>query len=111
MLVEILSTLLSPGPTPLQDQYTDPNGDFNDQQVALRAGQSAAETRHEYETAHAQALQLVAQFTPEKLREPGVLAWYGPEYSLDDFLVYTYYGHKREHAAQVNVYTDTLKPR
>jgi hypothetical protein len=31
----------------------------------------------------------------------GSIPWYGPEYALDDLLVYTMYGHKREHAPQL----------
>jgi hypothetical protein len=27
---------------------------------------------------------------------------------LDDFIVYTYYGHKREHAAQIAAFRDRL---
>ena len=27
--------------------------------------------------------------------------WYGPEYALDDLVVYLMYGHKREHAPQL----------
>ena len=33
------------------------------------------------------------------------------DYSLDDFLVYSYYGHKGEHGAQINVFKDVLKQR
>jgi hypothetical protein len=40
--------------------------------------------------------------------KPGTLPWYGPEYALDDFIVYSYYGHKREHSAQINVFRDQL---
>jgi hypothetical protein len=50
----------------------------------------------------------IAQIPAEKLREAGTLPWYGMEYSLDDFLVYTYYGHKREHSAQVDAFRDKL---
>ena len=28
--------------------------------------------------------------------------WYGPEYSLDDLVVYQMYGHKREHDPQLS---------
>ena len=34
--------------------------------------------------------------------------WYGGEYSLEDQLVYRYYGHQREHCAQVEVFRDRL---
>jgi hypothetical protein len=30
------------------------------------------------------------------------------EYALDDFIVYQYYGHKREHCAQIAVFRDKL---
>jgi hypothetical protein len=33
---------------------------------------------------------------------------YGKEYALDDFVVYMYYGHKREHGAQVAGFHDRL---
>ena len=35
-------------------------------------------------------------------REVGTIPWYGPQYSLDDMLVYTMYGHKREHGPQLD---------
>ena len=39
---------------------------------------------------------------PETERSrPGTLPWYGDEYALDDFIVYTSYGHKREHGPQI----------
>ena len=40
------------------------------------------------------------------LRQPGTLPWYGAEYAVDDLIVYTAYGHKREHSAQIAVYRD-----
>ena len=38
---------------------------------------------------------------PEVWREVGTIPWYGPEYSLDDLVVYQMYGHKREHDPQL----------
>ena len=35
--------------------------------------------------------------------------WYGKEYALDDFIVYTFYGHKREHSAQIAAFRDLLR--
>jgi hypothetical protein len=52
---------------------------------------------------------------PRRARSAGIprRAWnkdgYGLEYALDDFIVYAYYGHKREHTAQIAVFRDTLK--
>ena len=82
---------------------------FNDDQVAQRAKQTPAQTLAEYSAAHAEVMKLVAQISAETLRQPGTLPWYGLEYSLDDYFVYQYYGHKREHMAQVNVFWDTRK--
>lgn len=32
----------------------------------------------------------------------------GPEYDLEDFIVYTSYGHKREHCAQIKLFRKRL---
>lgn len=51
-------------------------------------------------------MALVAQIPAETARLTGTLPWYGAEYALDDFVVYTFYGHKREHSAQIAVFRD-----
>jgi DNA-binding transcriptional LysR family regulator len=53
----------------------------------------------------------VAQLPPETLRQTGTLSWYGAVYALDDFLVYAYYGHEREHSAQIAAFRDHLRER
>jgi hypothetical protein len=53
-------------------------------------------------------MELITQIPPQTLRQPGTIPWYGAEYALDDLLVYMYYGHKREHSAQVGVFRDQL---
>lgn len=47
-------------------------------------------------------------FSRDMLRKVGALPCYGAEYDLEDFIVYSFYGHKREHCAQIAVYRDTL---
>ena len=86
------------------------DGSFNDDQVALRSDLDAAATLEEYQSAHARAAELAAQLPPEGFRRAGALPWYGQEYDLDDFLVYSFYGHKREHSAQIAAFADTLRP-
>jgi hypothetical protein len=54
-------------------------------------------------------MALISEFPAEQLRQPGSLPWYGPAYAIDDLIVYQYYGHKREHTAQINVFKDLLK--
>ncbi|HLF27155.1 MAG TPA: DinB family protein [Anaerolineae bacterium] len=107
VLVDVLSNFLDGGLTPYLDKYL--RADFNDSQVAMRKDQTPAETLTELNEVHAKVMSLIVKIPPEKLCQPGTLPWYGLEYSLDDFIVYAYYGHKREHSAQVNVFRDTLK--
>jgi hypothetical protein len=108
VLVEILATFLDGGPTPTLDHFRDPTRNFNDEQVAARKDRSVADTLGEYCDAHAQTMELIARIPDEQRRAPGTLPWYGAEYALDDLIVYQYYGHKREHSAQIAVFRDGL---
>ena len=110
VLVQVLTSFLGGGPTPTFDQYTSLNGDqFNQVQVGLRKDKTPAEVLAEYHDRQACTMTLVAQIPPETLRQPGTIPWYGMEYSLDDFITYAYYGHKREHSAQIAVFRDQIK--
>ena len=82
---------------------------FNDAQVPARAGMSPADTRAEYEAAHQAAMQGAAGLPPASFRQTGFLPEYGDAYDLEDFLAYTYYGHKREHSAQIAVFRDSIR--
>ena len=64
---------------------------------------------NEYETAHARTMELIAQIPIDTRRQVGTIPWYGAEYALDDLIVYAFYGHKREHCSQINVFKDKLK--
>jgi hypothetical protein len=70
---------------------------------------SGAEVVTAYEQAFNQSHSLVAAISQEQLRQVGTLPLYGPEYAFDDMLVYQYYGHKREHSAQIAAFRDRLK--
>jgi hypothetical protein len=109
LLADILRELTAEGPTPHLDAYRRTGMAFNDEQVDVRKSMSAAKTLTEYEDAHADVMNLATLFPFERYREVGTLPWYGLEYSLDDFITYAIYGHKREHIAQINVYKDLLK--
>jgi len=67
------------------------------------------EVLRELNDTHAQVMSLVAQIPPETLRRTGTLPWYGIDHALDDFIVYTNYGHKREHSAQIAAFRDGLR--
>jgi hypothetical protein len=74
---------------------------FNEPQVAQRRGQSPEETLAEYAAAHERAAALLARIPLDRRRQAGIIAWYGPEYDLEDLITYMSYGHKREHSAQI----------
>ncbi len=113
LLIEVLRSFQSGGaggPTPYLDQLSGQSGQiFNDFQIAARQARPAADLLAEYNAAAAESHRLVQLLAGDLLRRPGTLPWYGAEYALDDFIVYQYYGHKREHTAQINVFKDTLK--
>ncbi len=109
LLVDILNSLIDDGPTPTLQRMLEygPYG-FNDVEVGEREGVNLANVLAEYHDTQAQTLLLIQQIPLATQRQKGVLAWYGADYDLEDFLVYTYYGHKREHTAQMAVFRDNL---
>ena len=110
MLVGVLGTFWGDDPTPTLVRYFELGPlQFNDVEVAMRRDMTVAEVLAEYQSTYEQAAAMAAQISPETCREPGTLPWYGLEYALDDFIVYTFYGHKREHSAQIAVFRDQLK--
>lgn len=110
MLADILSGFLGSSEMPtLQAMMQLGSGAFNDTEVAARQGHSAADVLREYQTAHAKNMELAAQLPADTYRQVGTLPWYGAEYALDDYIVYSFYEHKREHGAQVDVYKDRLR--
>ncbi len=84
-------------------------GRFNDLQVDMRKDKSAQEVLDEYKAATERNLSRVSLISAEVWRQVGTIPWYGPEYALDDLIVYGFYGHKREHSAQISIFKDTLK--
>ncbi|MBI3573265.1 MAG: ClbS/DfsB family four-helix bundle protein [Candidatus Kerfeldbacteria bacterium] len=99
---EVLGQALNAStPTPfLQAMGQDYEG-FNTKQTAERQDWPWAKVIEEYQQTHDRVMGLITQVPPEKLREVGTIPWEGKEYSIDDYLVYAHYGHKREHAAQI----------
>jgi hypothetical protein len=75
---------------------------FNDDQAAVRKDWPIEQVRAEFLDAHERAMRHARAIAPEVWREVGTIPWYGPEYSLDDLVVYQMYGHKREHDPQLS---------
>jgi hypothetical protein len=109
VLIDILSGFVSRQPTPSLDTYIEPGGKFNDAEVERRKDKTMKEVLDEFNDAHTQVMMLVVQIRPEVFRQAGMMPWYGAEYALDDVLVYMYYGHKREHSAQIAAFHDGLR--
>jgi len=108
LLVEVLTSLLEDAPpTPTLQRLLVDEAQFNDDEVARRHHLTVAESWIEYETAYETAVSLLAQIPREGQQLNVSLPWYGNNYDLEDFLVYTYYGHKREHCAQIAVFRST----
>ena len=109
VLVDILSTFVGKHATPYLDTFTGLGGQFNDTEVERRRGRTVREVLDEFNDAHAQVMSLDERIRPEAFRHAGTLPWYGMDYALDDVLVYMYYGHKREHSAQIAAFRDRLQ--
>ncbi len=109
ILVEVLSSFLDGGATPYLNAMATNYAGFNDDEVAKREHLTPEQIRTEYNDTQAQTMTLVARIPAETCRQVGTLPWYGMEYSLDDYITYAIYGHKREHTAQINVFKDTLR--
>lgn len=97
--VEILTVFL--GEEPATDLLRAGNETFNDDQAAIRHDWPVDAIVAELRDAHRAAMGLVSRIPPERWREVGTIPWYGPEYALDDLIVYLMYGHKREHGPQL----------
>lgn len=108
VLIDILSVFVGRHATPYLDKFTGLGGQFNDSEVERRSRRTVQEILDEFSDAHAQTMALAAQIRPEQFRQVGTLPWYGMDYSLDDVIVYMYYGHKREHSAQIAAFRDLL---
>ena len=108
VLVDVLTSLTEGGPTPTLDRLK-MCASFNDEEVAAHKDLAAEEVLDRYNRAHARSRGLIARIPEESRRQPGTLPWYGAEYALDDFVVYAFYGHKREPCAQIDVFKDKLK--
>lgn len=83
---------------------------FNDAQAASRQHLTPEQALAEYtDNFTYNQEKVVPKVAAATWSQVGTLPWYGAEYSLDDYIVYSFYGHKREHSAEINVFKDRLK--
>jgi hypothetical protein len=81
VLVDVLSTFIGRHPTPSLDKFTEPGGQFNDNEVGRRKGRTMREVLGEFNGAHAQVMELAAQISPELFCQTGPcpgMAWTTP---------------------------------
>lgn len=109
LLIDVLNSVQGEGPTPTLAKFGQGQQQFNDLEVEARRNQTIGQVWAEYNDTFARAAELLARIPANRRRLNGVLPWYGAEYDLEDFIVYTFYGHKREHSAQIAVFRDQLK--
>lgn len=110
VLADVLGSAVHPNiETPHLTAMQNNHEGFNDDQVSTRNSYSVEQVQQEYADAHAKVMKLIQQITPETLRENGTIPWYGNEYSLDDYIVYNNYAHKREHAAMMKMFLRQIR--
>ena len=110
VLVDILAGITSSdAPIPMLNKFIRLGQRFNDVEVDLRRELSVQEIMGELSSTHTQVMDLITPIPVDMLRRAGTLPWYGLDYALDDVIVYMYYGHKREHCAQVTAFRDGLQ--
>jgi Mycothiol maleylpyruvate isomerase N-terminal domain len=101
---DILAVFL--GDSPDTDlMQTDP-ATFNDDQAAVRRDWTVEAVVAELRDASRRVAERAGRIPTERWTEVGTIPWYGPEYALDDLVVYSMYGHKREHAPQFEAVLD-----
>jgi hypothetical protein len=101
---DILAVVL--GEPPESSLLQDDNTTFNDDQAAVRKDWPVADVLDEYRGAYERVMALAGRVPATRWTTVGTIPWYGPEYALDDLLVYSMYGHKREHAPQLEAVLD-----
>jgi hypothetical protein len=102
LLEDVLNFVVDPTrPRPFLDHMSSSGATFNDDYVAEYKSKSFDEVVGDYKQTYLRVAEIASKISPEKFRETGTIPWYGLEYSLDDFIVYASYGHKREHAGEI----------
>lgn len=107
-LIDIFKSLDGDTNTPVLHEFMELGLDFNDVLVERSQGKSSQVIWDDYMTAYEESFDYARKFPLEKFSQNGILPWYGEEYDLDDFVAYSFYGHKREHGGQIATFRDTL---
>jgi hypothetical protein len=93
-------------PAPPAEQGLADDIDFNMSQAAVRAPWPLERVISEYDEAQSNLRRLAQLVDDDTWRRVGTIPWYGPDYSLEDLMVYRVYGHVREHATHLGLAID-----
>lgn len=108
LLEDVLQSMVTGAASSRLDHYLSVGSEFNDSEVESRRDRSVSETLGEYTAAYEAVTAIAPQVPAASWTQNGILPWYGDAYDLEDWVVYQFYGHKREHMAQINVYRDRI---
>jgi hypothetical protein len=110
MLIDVLNWIKdNNAPIPMLQKYGEMRASWNDFEVNERKAKSYQEVLDEYLATQAKTAELIETVPLELQRKIGALSWYGEVYDLEDYIVYSFYGHKREHGAEINHFKDKFK--
>ena len=108
VLVEVLTMFLGEATSAPTLERFGSDRRFNDAEIERRRAMAPAEVLAEYSEMYERVEELASRISPEDFRRVGTIPWYGPQYALDDFIVYAIYAHKREHCGQIRVHRKRL---
>ncbi|MBK8023821.1 MAG: DinB family protein [Chloroflexi bacterium] len=104
VLVDILVRLDDATPTSDFDRWVaDPDG-FDVAAIARRQDLPLSRIVDEYQAYYETAIDLLLHLPDDKLRQQVPVPWGAGLRDAEDLIVGAFYGHKREHAAQIRAY-------
>jgi hypothetical protein len=107
----VLNNLRGETETPYIERVVNRSEDYNDQPVVAAQAKSYDQVLIEYQEVYEISCERLALIDERLRRQSGLLGWYGEEYDLEDFIVYTIYAHKREHSAHIDAFADRVAQR
>jgi hypothetical protein len=108
LLEDVLKGVLGEPETPLLKEFLTNHDNYNEIVIPKFKDKSFREILKDYVISNDGVMELSKKITKEVWQKNGTIPWYGENYCLNDFIVYQYYGHKREHTAQIDIFTSKL---
>jgi hypothetical protein len=109
MLFDALNSVVNGADIPFLKRMGSLGAGASDILVGEKKDTPADQVLADYTGTYEQVMALAKLMPPETWAKVGTIPWYGEGYSIDDFVVYASYGHKREHSAQLDAFRDAHK--